>query len=91
MQSNQKLDPYFLDAFNKASSHFEEIQSFFKSQAHDGNFEQFVKSMLDKKENSEEIVPFKQSINQTPSRKPLRMYMDGCFDLIHSGHYNALR
>ena len=24
-------------------------------------------------------------------RKPVRCYIDGCFDLIHSGHYNAIR
>ena len=24
-------------------------------------------------------------------REPVRIYVDGCFDLIHSGHYNAIR
>jgi len=24
-------------------------------------------------------------------KKPVRIYIDGAFDLIHSGHYNALR
>jgi ethanolamine-phosphate cytidylyltransferase len=24
-------------------------------------------------------------------REPVRIYIDGCFDLIHSGHYNAIR
>ena len=24
-------------------------------------------------------------------KKPVRIYIDGCFDLIHSGHYNAIR
>lgn len=23
--------------------------------------------------------------------QPVRVYIDGCFDLIHSGHYNAIR
>jgi len=30
----------------------------------------------------------------TPSavpRKPIRTYIDGCFDIMHSGHYNAIR
>jgi bifunctional ADP-heptose synthase (sugar kinase/adenylyltransferase) len=22
---------------------------------------------------------------------PVKIYMDGCFDLIHAGHYNAIR
>lgn len=29
---------------------------------------------------------------KSPShRTPIRIYLDGCFDMIHSGHYNALR
>lgn len=27
----------------------------------------------------------------TPEREPVRLYVDGCFDLTHSGHFNALR
>jgi ethanolamine-phosphate cytidylyltransferase len=27
----------------------------------------------------------------TPSLKVKRLYVDGCFDLVHSGHFNALR
>lgn len=26
-----------------------------------------------------------------PSNKPIRIYMDGVFDIIHSGHFNAIR
>eukprot|EP00474_Spongospora_subterranea_P008635 CRZ09093.1 hypothetical protein [Spongospora subterranea] len=25
------------------------------------------------------------------NKKPVRVYVDGCFDIMHSGHYNALR
>ena len=24
-------------------------------------------------------------------REPVRLYVDGCFDLMHYGHFNALR
>jgi bifunctional ADP-heptose synthase (sugar kinase/adenylyltransferase) len=27
---------------------------------------------------------------ETP-KKVVRVYMDGCFDIMHSGHYNAIR
>jgi len=26
-----------------------------------------------------------------PKKKPIRTYIDGCFDIMHSGHYNAIR
>jgi len=27
----------------------------------------------------------------TEKKKPIRVYLDGCFDIMHSGHYNAIR
>eukprot|EP01084_Bolivina_argentea_P269344 457730_1 len=32
-----------------------------------------------------------QSEESKPSNKPVRVYVDGCWDVMHSGHYNALR
>eukprot|EP00357_Protocruzia_adherens_P011954 CAMPEP_0115021518 /NCGR_PEP_ID=MMETSP0216-20121206/30942_1 /TAXON_ID=223996 /ORGANISM="Protocruzia adherens, Strain Boccale" /LENGTH=453 /DNA_ID=CAMNT_0002393905 /DNA_START=117 /DNA_END=1478 /DNA_ORIENTATION=+ len=40
----------------------------------------FVDSHVPKKEGSE-----------GKKGKPVRIYVDGCFDIMHSGHYNALR
>lgn len=30
-------------------------------------------------------------IAASPKKNPVRIYIDGAFDLIHSGHYNAIR
>jgi cytidyltransferase-like protein len=29
--------------------------------------------------------------SSTEKKKPIRTYIDGCFDIMHSGHYNAIR
>lgn len=29
--------------------------------------------------------------NTTPKRQPVRVYVDGCFDMVHFGHANAIR
>ena len=29
--------------------------------------------------------------NEDKRKKPIRVYLDGCWDLMHSGHYNAIR
>ena len=30
-------------------------------------------------------------VSPSRTREPVRIYIDGAFDLIHSGHYNAIR
>jgi len=33
----------------------------------------------------------KMPFNHIQKIEPIRIYIDGCFDLMHSGHYNAIR
>lgn len=33
----------------------------------------------------------KEFISELKDKKPVRAYVDGCYDLMHAGHYNALR
>lgn len=47
----------------------------------------FIKSLYQKKETVPELNTPALSVK----KKPVRVYIDGAFDLIHSGHYNAIR
>ena len=33
----------------------------------------------------------KTPLENIPTKKPIRIYLDGVFDIIHSGHFNAIR
>lgn len=33
----------------------------------------------------------KKDMTSNNKKKPIRVYVDGCFDIMHSGHYNVLR
>lgn len=37
------------------------------------------------------MVDQENGMNSNENPKPVRGYFDGCFDIMHSGHYNALR
>ena len=53
-----------------------------------------LKSKLKKceEEATKKFNTFNESIqNQLSKTKPVRIYIDGVFDIIHSGHFNALR
>ena len=45
--------------------------------------------MLKQIGEGENLPIIQRSVSQ-PEKK-IRIYMEGCFDLMHSGHYNALR
>lgn len=32
-----------------------------------------------------------KTVAKRTEQKPVRILLDGCFDMMHSGHYNALR
>ncbi|CDW78916.1 ethanolamine-phosphate cytidylyltransferase-like [Stylonychia lemnae] len=44
-------------------------------------------SMIKEKGKEENV----QNIQKAKNIRPVRIMLDGCFDMIHSGHYNALR
>lgn len=49
---------------------------------------------INKIQNKKKVEEYKvEDIPQPLSLKkePVRIYIDGAFDLIHSGHYNAIR
>jgi len=53
-----------------------------------------LKSKLKKceEEAKKKFDAFNESVkNQLSKTKPVRIYMDGVFDIIHSGHFNAFR
>ena len=39
----------------------------------------------------EKLIEIVKMSAQSADRPPVRGYIDGCFDIMHSGHYNAIR
>lgn len=50
-----------------------------------------IKSRI--KHNQIEKVDSKEQfkVSELKDKKPIRAYVDGCYDLMHAGHYNAFR
>jgi len=50
--------------------------------------EDFIKFYKTYSKNS---IPQSLELVKGKSIQPVRMYVDGCFDMVHSGHFNAIR
>ena len=50
-----------------------------------------LQSLIINKNDSDEDCKKDQEIEVGNRKKPIRVYLDGCFDLMHAGHYNAVR
>lgn len=94
IENDQKNDPQpnylVLDALHSASSTFNRMFNTInlaggksKDEQTD-NINEFIHKLYKKKdgEHHQEVII---------KREPVRIYIDGGFDLIHSGHYNAIR
>ena len=91
----------FLQIFNFVNSHpqlkslAEEIQEM--ETASNDEFTKFKLQTTRKTSESEGLklisyLETKKSLNTILNQhKPIRIYMDGVFDIIHSGHFNAIR
>lgn len=44
-----------------------------------------------KETENEKKVGDKKEASGKKEKKIVRAYLDGCFDIMHSGHYNAIR
>lgn len=55
------------------------------------NENQYDKEFLNFLNFVEKNSPPEAQAIPTPSLKVKRLYVDGCFDLVHSGHFNAIR
>jgi len=57
---------------------------------------QVIEKSKEQKQNNNNDVNKNETIASTRylgsgDNKPVRIYIDGCWDIMHSGHYNAIR
>jgi len=76
-----------LEAFNQAGAAVKRMREFLGETQNPEKVAELMKSMFDasKSPSIEPISPHKEV------KVKDRVYIDGCFDMIHSGHYNAIR
>lgn len=80
-----------LDAFHTAATSFRKLSDIVNANK-GASAEQKKEELVAFIKQFNNIKPSKSSLELSlPKREPVRIYIDGCFDLIHSGHYNAIR
>ena len=97
MESHQDRMLFILNLILKAEPHLQhetfytkinETKKFFfdeaKEKLYENEFNQFLEFLEAKAPQQVQALPI-------PSMKVKRLYIDGCFDLMHSGHFNAIR
>ncbi len=84
-----------MDAYHSASTSFKKLEGLIRvdkeSQAEDAIDEitNYVEKMHNTKKSKSALDLV--SLQSNLVKDPVRIYIDGGFDLIHSGHYNAIR
>lgn len=97
MENNYEKMLFLLDFVLKVEPHLQhetfltklqETKKFFfqesKQEEYDREFQQFLQFIETKAPQKVQALPI-------PTLKVKRLYVDGCFDLMHSGHFNAIR
>ena len=80
-------DPKLID-FSKKLLEFKSNEIKIKAKLNTIN-SKIQKDLTNLKKKLEELE--KNKIENIPTKKPIRIYLDGVFDIIHSGHFNAIR
>ena len=81
-----------LDAYHSSSASFKKLlELMLLDEGY--NEEEVLKAIIThiKKLNRPRTGENMELLSPSRTREPVRIYIDGAFDLIHSGHYNAIR
>lgn len=54
-------------------------------------YDKDIQALTDFIQKNSSVSINEQIMHGSPTHKKVRIYMDGCFDLMHSGHFNAIR
>jgi len=67
------------------------VQGPYSTEAFDALTLEELQRIQTRLENAMQSKQTRGNSSDEPVSEPVRIYVDGCFDLMHSGHYNALR